>query len=162
MSTEEKGVGKSTEPSSSILQQPKQQQPAIPTQHVADTHSITPQSSSQEPVSPDSLKQQTPQHETTSTKLPDQSTSEATYPSTPDNAARPKQVIAVNASKGPAAFFNLARKFLVVDEVCDLSALEGAIVSAADAAHLLERSQLATIIRYARNNVWTLIIQAHL
>ena len=53
----------------------------------------------------------------------------------------PRQVIAVSASKGPAAFFNLARKFLVTDEMCDLSALEGAIVSAVDAAHLLERSQ---------------------
>jgi len=52
-----------------------------------------------------------------------------------------------SASKGPAAFFNLARKFLATDEVCDLSALEGAIVSAVDAAHLLERSQLATIVR---------------
>jgi hypothetical protein len=79
-------------------------------------------------------------------KPPDYSTSDATYPSTPEDV-RPKQVIAVNASKGPAAFFNLARKFLVADEICDLSALEGAIVSAADAAHLLERSQLATIIR---------------
>jgi len=60
---------------------------------------------------------------------------------------QPRQVIAVSASKGPAAFFNLARKFLVTDEMCDLSALEGAIVSAVDAAHLLERSQLATIVR---------------
>ncbi len=58
------------------------------------------------------------------------------------------QVIAVSASKGPAAFFNLARKFLVTDEFCDLSALEGAIVSAVDAAHLLERSKLADIVRY--------------
>lgn len=70
-----------------------------------------------------------------------------TYPSTPERP-RPRQVIAVSASKGPAAFFNLARKFLVTDEMCDLSALEGAIVSAADAAHLLERSKLATIVRY--------------
>mmetsp|Transcript_3742 Transcript_3742/g.10049 ORF Transcript_3742/g.10049 Transcript_3742/m.10049 type:complete len:322 (-) Transcript_3742:288-1253(-) len=58
-----------------------------------------------------------------------------------------RQVIAVSASKGPAAFFNLARKFLVTDEMCDLSALEGAIVSAVDAAHLLERSKLASIVR---------------
>lgn len=72
--------------------------------------------------------------------------SDTTHPSTPEYA-RPRQVIAVSASKGPAAFFNLARKFLVTDELCDLSALEGAIVSAADAAHLLERSQLATIVR---------------
>ena len=57
------------------------------------------------------------------------------------------QVIAVSASKGPAAFFNLARKFLATDEFCDLSALEGAIVSAVDAAHLLERSKLADIVR---------------
>ncbi len=81
---------------------------------------------------------------------PDQ-VSDTTSPSTPDDPrARPRQVIAVSASKGPAAFFNLARKFLVTDEYCDLSALEGAIVSAADAAHLLERSQLATIVRYVR------------
>jgi hypothetical protein len=65
----------------------------------------------------------------------------------------PRQVIAVSASKGPAAFFNLARKFLVTDEICDLSALEGAIVSAVDAAHLLERSQLATIVRYVHYTV---------
>jgi len=58
-----------------------------------------------------------------------------------------RQVIAVSASKGPAAFFNLARKFLVTDDMCDLSALEGAIVSAVDAAHLLERSRLASIVR---------------
>ena len=62
----------------------------------------------------------------------------------------PRQVIAVSASKGPAAFFNLARKFLVTDEYCDLSALEGAIVAAVDAAHLLERSKLATIVRYVK------------
>ena len=59
----------------------------------------------------------------------------------------PRQVIAVSASKSPAAFFNLARKFLVSNEMCDLSALEGAIVSAVDAAHLLERSKLASIVR---------------
>jgi hypothetical protein len=69
-------------------------------------------------------------------------------PSTPEDSTRPRQVIAVSASKGPTAFFNLARKFLVTDEICDLSALEGAIVSAVDAAHLLERSKLATIVRY--------------
>lgn len=65
-----------------------------------------------------------------------------------DPLNQPRQVIAVSASRGPAAFFNLARKFLVTDEMCDLSALEGAIVSAVDAAHLLERSKLATIVRY--------------
>ena len=75
-------------------------------------------------------------------------TTTTTSPETPDDPrTRPRQVIAVSASKGPAAFFNLARKFLVTDEMCDLSALEGAIVSAADAAHLLERSKLATIVR---------------
>lgn len=70
----------------------------------------------------------------------------------------PRQVIAVSASKGPAAFFNLARKFLATDEVCDLSALEGAIVSAVDAAHLLERSKLATIVRYVMNQCSRYII----
>jgi hypothetical protein len=63
-----------------------------------------------------------------------------------DSGESTRQVIAVSASKSPAAFFNLARKFLVTNEMCDLSALEGAIVSAVDAAHLLERSQLATIV----------------
>lgn len=75
-------------------------------------------------------------------KPPEQPSQGETTPVLP-----PRQVIAVNASKGPAAFFNLARKFLVTDEFCDLSALEGAIVSAVDAAHLLERSRLATIVR---------------
>jgi len=73
---------------------------------------------------------------------------ESASQSTEEAVGRPRQVIAVSASKGPAAFFNLARKFLVTDEMCDLSALEGAIVSAVDAAHLLERSKLATIVRY--------------
>jgi hypothetical protein len=68
---------------------------------------------------------------------------------------QPRQVIAVSASKGPAAFFNLARKFLVTDEYCDLSALEGAIVAAVDAAHLLERSKLASIVRYVENQLTT-------
>mmetsp|Transcript_21827 Transcript_21827/g.32374 ORF Transcript_21827/g.32374 Transcript_21827/m.32374 type:complete len:134 (-) Transcript_21827:820-1221(-) len=68
-------------------------------------------------------------------------------PATGGADTKERQVIAVSASKNPAAFFNLARKFLVTDEFCDLSALEGAIVSAVDAAHLLERSKLATIIR---------------
>lgn len=67
----------------------------------------------------------------------------------------PRQLIAVSASKGPAAFFNLARKFLVTDEYCDLSALEGAIVAAVDAAHLLERSKLATIVRCVENDSFT-------
>ena len=58
-----------------------------------------------------------------------------------------RQVIAVSVSKSPSAFFNLARRFLVSDEECDLSALEGAIISAVDAAHLLERSKIATIVR---------------
>jgi len=56
-------------------------------------------------------------------------------------------VIAVSASKTPTVFFNLARRFLVNEEVLELSALEGAIVSAVDAAHLLERSRLANIVR---------------
>uniref|UniRef100_A0A7R9ZA97 Uncharacterized protein n=1 Tax=Pseudictyota dubia TaxID=2749911 RepID=A0A7R9ZA97_9STRA len=72
---------------------------------------------------------------------------EGLSPQSESSQAFSRQVIAVSASKGPAAFFNLARKFLVTDEMCDLSALEGAIVSAVDAAHLLERSKLATIVR---------------
>jgi len=58
-----------------------------------------------------------------------------------------RQVIAVSASKKPAVFFNLARKFLATDNECDLSALEGAILTAVDAAHLLERSKIAKIVR---------------
>jgi hypothetical protein len=64
-----------------------------------------------------------------------------------DDDSRPRQVIAVSANKNPTAFFQLARKFLMTNDTCDLSALEGAIVSAVDAAHLLERSQLAFIVR---------------
>jgi len=77
--------------------------------------------------------------------LASESASASVRADTPHAAERP--VIAVSASKGPAAFFNLARKFLATAEMCDLSALEGAIVSAVDAAHLLERSKLATITR---------------
>lgn len=64
---------------------------------------------------------------------------------TPGDGSR--QIIAVSANKNPTAFFQLARKFLMTNEMCDLSALEGAIVSAVDAAHLLERSKLASIVR---------------
>lgn len=65
-----------------------------------------------------------------------------------------RQVIAVSASKNPGAFFNLARRFLVTDEFVDLSALEGAIITAVDAAHLLARSKLATIVRYVLWNIY--------
>lgn len=73
--------------------------------------------------------------------------SEVSPASAQDLSERPRQVIAVSANRGPTAFFNLAKRFLITDEICDLSALEGAIVSAVDAAHLLERSKLATIVR---------------
>lgn len=66
---------------------------------------------------------------------------------TTDEIPEQRQVIAVSASKNPGAFFNLARRFLVTDEYVDLSALEGAIITAVDAAHLLARSKLATIVR---------------
>jgi outer membrane biosynthesis protein TonB len=124
-------------------------------------HHSSQQASPQHPASEPSTKPKQPPNESQSSTsdtepkkpaavpgMPDQ-TSDKTSPTTPeDPRSRPRQVIAVSASKGPAAFFNLARKFLVTDETCDLSALEGAIVSAADAAHLLERSKLATIVRY--------------
>jgi hypothetical protein len=86
----------------------------------------------------------------TSTNLDQTAETSTTPTSTPEDhrTHRPRQVIAVSANKGPTAFFNLARKFLITDEICDLSALEGAIVSATDAAHLLVRSKLASIIRY--------------
>lgn len=73
--------------------------------------------------------------------------SEVSPASAQESTERPRQVIAVSANRGPTAFFNLAKRFLITDEICDLSALEGAIVSAVDAAHLLERSKLATIVR---------------
>ena len=92
----------------------------------------------------------------------DQTAETSTTPTTtPEDhrTHRPRQVIAVSANKGPTAFFNLARKFLVTDEICDLSALEGAIVSAADAAHLLVRSKLATIIRYVKTSLrWLTVL----
>lgn len=85
-----------------------------------------------------------PEHPTPQTSnLPTTAATEDTV----SNIPHERQVIAVSASKNPAAFFNLARRFLVSDEYCDLSALEGAIVSAVDAAHLLERSKLAKIVR---------------
>ena len=56
-------------------------------------------------------------------------------------------MIAVSASKGPLAYFNLARKILATDQLCDLSALENAIVTAIDTAQFLERSKLADILR---------------
>jgi len=99
----------------------------------------------------------TTQTQTTTTTTTNPTTSTTTSPTTetlplqlPLPLPQPlpeRQVIAVSASKNPAAFFNLARRFLVTDEFCDLSALEGAIVSAVDAAHLLERSKLANIVR---------------
>ena len=87
-----------------------------------------------------------------SKSTPTQSQPQSQNPSKPSSKSQsqPRQVIAVSASKNPAAFFNLARRFLVTDEFCDLSALEGAIVSAVDAAHLLERSKLAHIVRYVK------------
>lgn len=73
-----------------------------------------------------------------------------------------RQVIAVSASKNPGAFFNLARRFLVTDEYVDLSALEGAIITAVDAAHLLARSKLATIVRLVFTTVeWMNHISIH-
>lgn len=75
----------------------------------------------------------------------DESIMEGVTTQTETESQRP--MIAVSTLKGPAVFFNLARKFLVTYETCDLSALEGAIVAAIDAAHLLQRSKLATIIR---------------
>ncbi len=58
-----------------------------------------------------------------------------------------EKVLAASSSKGPAAFFNFAKKILVRVESCELSAIEGSIVSAVEAATLLERSKLATIVR---------------
>ena len=52
-----------------------------------------------------------------------------------------------SSAKGPVEFFNDAKNILVRDEVYELSALEGSIASAVEAATLLERSKVATIIR---------------
>lgn len=106
-------------------QPPSSQAPTIPSSSTPTSTQITTSTTTQTTPNP-STTTQTP---TTTDTLPE------------------RQVIAVSASKNPAAFFNLARRFLVTDEFCDLSALEGAIVSAVDAAHLLERSKLANIVR---------------
>jgi hypothetical protein len=124
-------------------------QEAVPTQQTTPTerlHPIQPASSSEDqPATPPKQQEQDEADKKPAARRDEQS--ESTTQSTPETPNKPRQVIAVSASKGPAAFFNLARKFLVTDEMCDLSALEGAIVSAVDAAHLLERSKLATIVR---------------
>lgn len=102
------------------------------------------------PSSSTSTTPTTPNPNPSSTTTRPQTTTTTTNPTTTETLPLQlpeRQVIAVSASKNPAAFFNLARRFLVTDEFCDLSALEGAIVSAVDAAHLLERSKLANIVR---------------
>jgi hypothetical protein len=58
-----------------------------------------------------------------------------------------EQEISTSSSKGSVTFFNDAKKILARDEVYELSALEGSIVSAVEAATLLERSKVATIVR---------------
>jgi len=144
MSTD-KGEGSSSQKAASSQNQNPTERTTLPTSpsETSSQQHVSPPRLGDEPVSSD----QTPPEERKPAAKRDQP-SESTSPSTPDDAeARPRQVIAVSASKGPAAFFNLARKFLVTDVMCDLSALEGAIVSAVDAAHLLERSKLATIVR---------------
>jgi len=109
-----------------------------PTQGVSQTQMRTSSLAAQSPI-PHELHTES---QTEAASLPHPSSIPAS------SSPPPRQVIAVSASKNPAAFFNLARRFLVTDEYCDLSALEGAIVSAVDAAHLLERSKLANIVRY--------------
>lgn len=103
--------------------------------------SLADKPTAQGPLTPSTL--ETKQTGSSSVDSSEQDRDETNTPQTES----PRQTIAVSVSKGPSAFFNLARKFLVTDETCDLSALEGAIVSAIDAAHLLERSKIATIIR---------------
>eukprot|EP00540_Astrosyne_radiata_P004501 CAMPEP_0116828274 /NCGR_PEP_ID=MMETSP0418-20121206/3567_1 /TAXON_ID=1158023 /ORGANISM="Astrosyne radiata, Strain 13vi08-1A" /LENGTH=265 /DNA_ID=CAMNT_0004457149 /DNA_START=35 /DNA_END=832 /DNA_ORIENTATION=+ len=141
------GRGEKTSSSKKGGQQRQQQQLDVrPPPPTANPPTIT----RPPPSNPGELK--TPQDETTQTGTLGSSGQTVTSTAQTGTAAeqqgdKPRQVIAVSASKGPAAFFNLARKFLVTDEMCDLSALEGAIVAAVDAAHLLERSKLATIVR---------------
>lgn len=146
MSTEQTGdsfskEGKRTSPlqQSGDQEQSNQSQPTLPQQQIQNE-----QRHRAVPVSPN-LKSSF-QSSQPATIIPSVTDPTATSSVSSDGSS-PRQVIAVSASKGPAAFFNLARKFLASDEVCDLSALEGAIVSAVDAAHLLERSQLAQIVR---------------
>jgi len=51
------------------------------------------------------------------------------------------------ASKGCSFYVNLAKRILVNDERCSLTALEGAIVYAVDTAFSLERTKHAKIKR---------------
>jgi len=122
-----------------LQQQQERQQDSPPSHGETSSTQTTPRLGSEPTTSADTEDDSKPQakrdHEAGDT------------PTSIAESSKPRQVIAVSASKGPTAFFNLARKFLVTDEMCDLSALEGAIVSAVDAAHLLERSKLATIVR---------------
>ncbi len=121
-------------------------QPKEEEQHQKDEPEKREKSQSPNPNPPTEKKIPADDSDTGKSHLPKES-----IPQKPPSVPTPpteRQVIAVSASKNPAAFFNLARRFLVTDEFCDLSALEGAIVSAVDAAHLLERSKLANIVRY--------------
>lgn len=69
------------------------------------------------------------------------------------NIRRERPIIAVSSNRRPANIAKLAREILVSRESCDLSALEGAIVIAIDAAQLLQRTGHATIIRIETSNV---------
>jgi hypothetical protein len=61
---------------------------------------------------------------------------------------KPSKEITVGANKGCSFYFKLARRMLMNEEACDLTALEGAIVFAVDTAFLLERTMHAKITRY--------------
>lgn len=144
------------EPSSSSLEgtasaqhQTQQKQPSITASEVHSTPSTS--GSTVEPEGEHATEGDVEESDRKPAARPSQEESAAApsevSPASAFESDRPRQVIAVSANRGPTAFFNLAKRFLITDELCDLSALEGAIVSAVDAAHLLERSKLATIVR---------------
>lgn len=126
------------------------QEPTSSEQHVAGViHSTARTEESRSNVSKTSVKKSM---EAPNTGIAEPSKETTMLPPEGDTTSNPpdevsRQVIAVSASKKPAVFFNLARKFLATDDECDLSALEGAILTAVDAAHLLERSKIAKIVR---------------
>lgn len=60
---------------------------------------------------------------------------------------QPRLSLFIKSNRMPSDFFHLARKFLIKEQEMDLIAMETAIIVAVDTAHLLERSQYATICR---------------
>jgi hypothetical protein len=133
------------------LKQPSRTEESVPLQETSPSTSVDPEREHAAESGSDTERK--PAARPSSTRQGEEPVGSAGGPSevlpasAQESVERPRQVIAVSANRGPTAFFNLAKRFLITDELCDLSALEGAIVAAVDAAHLLERSKLATIVR---------------